>query len=332
MTTIRDVAKQAGVAPITVSRVVNNSGYVSDETRARVERVVEELGYIPNMLGPSLRFKQTNTLALVLTDITNPFWTTVARGAEDAASERQYNLILGNTDESEEKQEQYIQMLLRRQTDGVLLVPASSTPQAVELLRKQEVPTVILDRNLPGVEIDVVRSDSEEGAYQATCHLIDMGHTAIALLNGPENVSTARDRAAGFCRALEETRRVCPPEFIQWGKFTQTSGYEATKRLLESDPRPTALVAGNNFIAIGAMIALKEAGCRVPEDIAIVAFDDLPPALTIEPFFTAVVQPAYEMGFQAAQLLISRLTGERKADYIEIVLPSKLVIRRSTGA
>ncbi len=332
MATIRDVAKKAGVSPITVSRVVNNSDYVSDKTRARVEQAIEELGYIPNMLGPSLRFKQTNTLALVLTDITNPFFTTVARGAEDAASESQYNLILGNTDESQEKQEQYIQMLLRRQTDGVLLVPASSTPQAVELLQKQKVPTVILDRNLPDVDIDIVRADSEEGAYQATRHLIEIGHTDIALLNGPEDVSTAKDRALGFCRALEEAHRVCPPEFIQWGKFTQKSGYDATKRLLESDSRPTALFAGNNFIAIGAMIALNEAGCRVPEDMAVVAFDDLPAALTIEPFFTAVVQPAYEMGFQAAQLLISRLTGEREEGCVEIVLPPQLVIRRSTGA
>jgi LacI family transcriptional regulator len=334
MATIRDVAKLAGVAPITVSRVVNNSGYVSDETRARVEQAIEELGYIPNMLGPSLRFKQTNTLALLLTDITNPFWTTVARGAEDAANESQYNLILCNTDESEEKQEQYTQMLLRRQTDGILLVPASSTPQAVELLQRQNVP-VILDRSLPGVEVDEVRSDSEAGAYQAARHLIEMKHCHIALLTGPEYVSTAKDRAEGFRRALNEFQLDCPPEFVQWGKFTRESGYEATKRLLQFDPRPTALVAGNNFIAIGAMAALNEAGCRVPEDMAIVAFDDLPAALTIEPFFTVVVQPAYEMGYQATQLLISRLTGDHEdheEGCIKIILEPELIIRRSTGA
>jgi LacI family transcriptional regulator len=332
MATIRDVAKQAGVAPITVSRVVNNSGYVSDETRARVEQAIEELGYIPNMLGPSLRFKQTNTLALLLTDITNPFWTTVARGAEDAANESQYNLILCNTDESEEKQKQYTQMLLRRQTDGILLVPASSTPQAVELFQRQKVPTVILDRSIPDVEVDEVRSDSEAGAYQATRHLIEMGHRHIALLTGPEYVSTAKDRAEGFRRALNESDLDCPPEFVQWGKFTRESGYEATKHLLQFNPRPTALFAGNNFIAIGAMVALNEAGCRVPEDMAIVAFDDLPPTLTIEPFFTAVVQPAYEMGFQAAQLLISRLTGEHEEGSTKIILTPELIIRRSTGA
>ncbi|MBN1122288.1 MAG: LacI family DNA-binding transcriptional regulator [Anaerolineae bacterium] len=332
MATIRDVAKRAGVAPITVSRVVNNSGYVSDKTRIRVEQAIEELGYIPNMLGPSLRFKQTNTLALILTDITNPFWTTVARGAEDAASESQYNLILCNTDESEEKQNQYTQMLLRRQTDGILLVPASSTPQAVELLQRQKVPTVILDRRVPGVEIDEVRSDSEVGGYLATRHLVEMEHRHVALLTGPENVSTAKDRADGFCRALNEFHLGCPPEFIQWGKFTQESGYEATKRLLQFDPRPTALVAGNNFIAIGAMTALNEAGYRVPEDMAIVAFDDLPVALTIEPFFTVVVQPAYEMGYQATQLLISRLAGEHEEGCTKIILSPELVIRRSTGA
>jgi LacI family transcriptional regulator len=331
MATIRDVAKQAGVAPITVSRVVNNSGYVSDKTRSRVEQAIEELGYIPNMLGPSLRFKQTNTLALILTDITNPFWTTVARGAEDAANESQYNLILCNTDESEEKQKQYTQMLLRRQTDGILLVPASSTPQAIELLQRQNVPTVILDRSIPGVEIDEVRTDSEIGAYQAARHLIEVGHRHIALLTGPEYVSTAKDRAEGFCRALNESQLGCPSEYVQWGKFTQESGYEATKHVLQFDPRPTALVAGNNFIALGSMKALNEAGCRVPEDMAIVAFDDLPAALTIEPFFTVVVQPAYEMGYQATQLLISRLTGEQEEGRTRILLSSELIVRQSTG-
>ena len=159
-----------------------------------------------------------------------------------------------------------------------------------------------------------------------------MEHRHIALLTGPEYVSTAKDRAEGFCRALKEFHLDCPQEFVQWGKFTQESGYEATKRVLQFNPRPTALVAGNNFIALGAMTALNEAGCRVPEDMAIVAFDDLPAALTIEPFFTVINQPAYEMGYQATQLLISRLTGEREKGCTKIILSPELIIRQSTGA
>ncbi len=166
MPTIRDVAKHAGVSPITVSRVINDYDYVSTKTRERVEAVIEELGYVPNMLGPSLRSKQTMTLALVMTDITNPFWTTVARGVEDVAQAKGYSTIMCNTDESEDKQEHYLQMLLRRRIDGILLVPAcSDDPKPVHNIQKQGIPVVLLDRHIPDVEVDVVRADSKSGAY-----------------------------------------------------------------------------------------------------------------------------------------------------------------------
>ena len=165
MPTIRDVAKQAGVAPMTVSRVINNSGYVSEDTRTRVEEAISRLGYVPNMLGPSLRFNQTNTLALVLTDITNPFWTTVARGVEDAAQETGYSVILCNTDESEAKQDQYLTMLLKRRIDGILLVPSTSTSNVVQTIKNQGVKVVVLDREVNDTEVDVVEGDSVGGAY-----------------------------------------------------------------------------------------------------------------------------------------------------------------------
>jgi LacI family transcriptional regulator len=176
MPTIRDVAKRAGVATMTVSRVINNSGYVSEATRDKVEAAVEELGYVPNMLGPSLRFNQTNTLALLVTDITNPFWTTIARGAEDAAHSKGYSVILCNSDESPEKQEQYLAMLLKRQIDGILLAPACSAAEPVELIKKQGVPVVVLDRSVPVSDVDIIRGDSFGGALQMTKYLLDLGH------------------------------------------------------------------------------------------------------------------------------------------------------------
>ena len=159
MPTIRDVAKLAGVAPITVSRVVNDSDYVSQATRAKVEAAVEELGYVPNMLGPSLRFMQTMTLAMVISDITNPFWTTVTRGVEDVAQANGYSTILCNTDKSQEKQEQYLQMLLRRRMDGILLVPTSRSPDPIRLIQKQGIPVVVLDRQVLDVDVDTVRAE-----------------------------------------------------------------------------------------------------------------------------------------------------------------------------
>ncbi len=331
MPTIRDVAKRAGVAPITVSRVINRSASVRGETRARVEAAIAELGYLPNVLARGLRSKRTHTLALVLTDITNPFWTTVARGVEDAASERGFNVILCNTDESEVEQENYLNTLLQKQVDGFLLVPARSTRDPVVSIRRQAVPVVVMDRRVPCADIDVVRCDSEGGAYQLVKHLLNLGHRRIAILNGPEAVSTAADRTAGYYRALSETGSEIKAEYIYHGEFTLISGYEMAQKALGVEPPPTALFAANNFIAIGALRAVRDAGLRVPEDIALVGFDDLPSELVVEPFLTVAAQPAYEMGHRATELLLARLDGEVQRDAEEIVLPTQLIVRRSSG-
>ncbi len=331
MPTIREVAKRAGVSPITVSRVVNDSGYVSEKTRARVEAVIEELGYVPNMLGPSLRFKQTKTLAVVITDITNPFWTTVTRGVEDVAQANGYSTILCNTDESETKQEQYMQMLLRRQIDGILLVPASSKAEPIRMIQNQGIPVVLLDRQVNGIDVDIVRADSEEGAYRLTQHLISLGHQNIAMLAGPKDVSTSVDRVNGYRRALEDAALKTNIDQIYWGNFTQEAGYEMARIVADLMPRPTALFAANNFIAIGAILALKEKGLRVPEDMALVTIDDIPPPYTLEPFLTVATQPAREMGQQAAQLLFARIKGEDNLPCRQVVLPTEMFIRTSSG-
>jgi LacI family transcriptional regulator len=331
MTNIRDVAKLAGVSPITVSRAVNNSGYISRETRERVEAAIDELGYVPNMLGPSLRSQQTLTLAAVISDITNPFWTTVTRGIEDVAQANGYSTVLCNTDESESKQEQYLQMLLRRRVDGILLVPAGSEPAPVELIKRQGTPVVVIDRQVPDVDVDIVRADSEEGAYQLTRHLLSLGHRRIALLAGPKSVSTAVDRIHGCLRAIQEAGLSINDDLISWGNFTQASGSESARLATDRDPRPTAIFAANNFIAIGAMQALKAKGLRIPEDLALVAVDDIPPAYTPEPFLTAAIQPADEMGRQAAQLLLDRIKNPAGAPFQKIVLPTKLIVRASSG-
>ena len=331
MPTIRDVAKRAGVATMTVSRVINNSGYVSDTTRSKVEAAINELGYVPNMLGPSLRFNQTNTLALVLTDITNPFWTTLARGVEDAAHEKGYSVILCNTDESLEKQDQYLTMLLKRRIDGLLFVPAGDKAEPVRLIQQQNVAVVILDRNIPNVDVDIVRGDSFDGAYQLTKHLIELGHREIVILSGPQNISTSVERVEGFRQAMKEANLPLNPNSIHWGNFSQNLGTEMARQALKALPRPTAFVAVNNFIANGAWQSIDQAGLTVPEDISLVTFDDIPATITPIPFLTVAVQPAYEMGYQAAHLLIARLLNEGPAERQEIILPIQLFIRRSSA-
>jgi LacI family transcriptional regulator len=333
MPTIQDVAKRAGVAAITASRVVNSSGYASQEVRERVLQAAAELGYVPNTLARSLRSRRSDTLALVLTDITNPFFTTVARGVEDAASDAGYMVIFCNTDESEEEERKYINVLLQKRVDGILLVPARDGLQSLRAAREQRIPIVVLDRRLPDGEqtgrADVVRCDSRGGAYDLTRLLLNLGHRRIALLNGPGAVSTAADRAAGFHDALDEAGLRAGAAVLS-GSFTQVSGAEMARQALQRNPQPTALIAGNNFIAIGALNALRELGLRVPEDIALAGFDDLPPALVTFPFLTVASQPAYAMGQAATRLLLERLNGCQD-DFFEVVLPVELIVRGSSG-
>ena len=331
MPTIRDVAKRAGVAPTTVSRVINNSGYVRTETRERVEAAIAELGYVPNTLARSLRFKKTNTLALVLPDITNPFWTTVARGVEDAASDRGFNVILCNTDESETEQTKYLTVLLQKQIDGIVLAPACSTAEPVELIQKQGVPVVVLDRHVPCAQVDIVRCDSVTGAYRLIRHLLSLGHRRIGILSGPQGVSTAEDRVVGYQQALKEIGQDVDQGLVYYGEFTQASGYEMTQQTLTVTPRPTALFAANNFIAVGSLRALQDAGLRVPDDMTLVSFDDLPPAFVIDPFLTVTAQPAYEMGHRATELLLARLSGLAPTEYQKIILATETIVRKSSG-
>lgn len=329
MSTIRDVARRAGVAPITVSRVINNSGYVSERTRRRVEKAITELNYVPNALAQGLRFNKTNVIALVLSDITNPFWTTVARGAEDAASEENYSVILCNTDEDVAKHDKYAQLLLRRQVDGFLLVPVSDAVDTIRFIQQQDVSLVILDRQMPGVSVDVVRADSEGGAYELTRYVIELGHRRIAILSGPEIISTSTQRVAGYKRALQDAHLKVDLELVSFGSFYQDSGYERTMKLLALSRPPTAIFAGNNFIAIGMMKALYDSGLRIPEDMSVVGFDDLPPGLLVQPFLTVADQSAYEMGYRATKLLLERIANSAQPAYQEIVLPTQLIIRQS---
>jgi LacI family transcriptional regulator len=316
---------------MTVSRVINNSGYVSDGTRSKVEAAIDELGYIPNMLGPSLRFRQTNTLALVLADITNPFWTIVSRGVEDAAQEKEYSVILCNTDENLKKQDQYLTMLLKRRIDGILFVPADDRVESVELIQQQNVDVVVLDRCIAGADVDVVRGDSFGSAYKLTQHLIELGHENIAILSGPRNIFTSTERVTGFRQAVTEASLEQNFDNVYWGSFRQNPG-DSARQALQSSPQYTAFIAVNNFIAYSALQVFAQEGLQVPANISLVTFDDFPASINPKPFLTEAVQPAYEMGFQAARLLLARLQNEGPEDRQEIVLPTEILIRESTAA
>jgi len=332
LATIHDVAKRAGVSPVTVSRVINNAGNVSAATREKVELAIEELGYVPSVMARSLRSKRTHTLALMVSDITNPFWTTVARGVEDTAQSRDYSVFLYNTDENPVKQQRYLDVVVAQRADGVIIAPYDSDAQNLAQLRQRNIPTVIIDRRIEGWDVDSVCGDSLSGAKALVQHLISLGHERIAMLSGPANTSTAEDRVAGYCMALAEAGIPLDTRLIKRGEYRTLSGEKLTQRVLDEELNPTAIFAANNAIALGVIDAVEKRGLRIPQDIALVCFDDLPNVSCLFPFLTVVVQPAYDMGVNAAQLLLSRLDSEGSLQPRHIVLPTRLIVRHSCGS
>jgi LacI family transcriptional regulator len=331
MSNIRDVAKLAGVAPITVSRVINGGESVTEDTRQRVQHAIDQLHYVPNTLARSLRSRQSHIIALIMSDITNPFWTTVARGVEDTAAENDYHTMLCNTDESPIKEANYLSLLVERRVDGVIVAPTTRAKKNLALLKQQQVPCVLIDRRVDGLKVDAVYGDSRHGAQLLIDHLIAVGHRRIALINGPIANSAAQDRADGYCESLVAHGLPVDARLIFHGDFKQESGCRLAELALACDPRPTAIFAANNFLALGVLQALQETGLHVPEDMSLVCIDDLPYLSAIDPFLTVVVQPAYEMGAAAARLLVERLTTHRMGKAREVVLPVQLIIRRSCG-
>jgi LacI family transcriptional regulator len=329
-TTLRDVAARAGVSAITVSRALNNTGYVSPQTRERVNAAVAQLNYIPNAVASSLRSNKTHLLALLLTDVTNPFWTTVARGVEDAAMEAGYGVILCNTDEDRTKEARYIDLLLRRRIDGMLVAPTSESTQILQNLERHPLPFVLIDRLVNGVQADSVRGDSRGGAYEMTRHLLSTGYRRIGMLTGPLTVSTAEERVAGYLDALNVSGITPDPDLVIYGQYRESWGYEIAQELMSRPSRPDALLAANNFIALGVLEALRDLKLRVPEDVALVCFDDTPQFTASPPFLTTTVQPASEMGRVAIQLLLDRL-AEPDRETQDVVLPTQLIIRSSCG-
>ena len=332
MPTISDVARHAGVSPATVSRVIQGAPNVRPATRERVQRAIEELGYVPSAAAQSLRSKRTRSLALVVSDITNTFWTTIARGVEAEAQKQGYSVLLCNTDENLAKQLRYLDLLIRQQVDGVIIAPYDSDAQHLDKLRQRNIPTVLVDRHIDGWDVDSVCGDSISGARALVRHLIGLGHSRIAVVSGPENTSTAEDRVAGYCLALTEAGLPCDPRLIVHGEFRSGMGQALTHGLLDEGLEPSAIFATNNAIAMGVIDALGERGLRIPQDIALVSFDDLPNTSHLFPFLTVVTQPAYDMGVNAAQLLLSRLNSEVELRPRHVVLPTRLVVRHSCGS
>jgi LacI family transcriptional regulator len=329
MVRMKDVAKHAGVSSITVSRVVNNSGYVRSETRARVEAAIEELQYVPNSLASNLRSQQSDFIALVLPDITNSFWTTIARGAEDEAWTHGYGIFICNTDNNPDKEASYIRRLLQNRVEGVLIVPTpvSSSELQLDLLRKNGVKFVAIHRRLARTTANVVRSDGEGAAYRLTAELARSGRRRIAFAALSPIDPSSQERLKGYRHALLDGGLVYNENLVRYSgeEDPQNDGRAVIAELLRGSEPPDAIMLANSRLAMGGLRAIEQAGRSIPDDIMVAAFHDIRALDPFAPKLITAVQPAHRMGQLAARRLLE-MTKATDDPFKEIILEPRIQI------
>jgi LacI family transcriptional regulator len=330
---IRTVAERAGVSPSTASRAFRADGYTSEATRARVLQAARELEYEPHHGARSLRSRSSRMVGVVIQDITNPFYSYVAKGIAEVMRENRLVLLLSDSEEEREREAESLRGMLGARVDGLVITPTVGNADVLELLQRQHVAIVQVDRTIPGVLSDTVLIDNFGGAYAATRHLLDLGHRAIAVVAGPDALTTGRERLAGFHAAMRDAGVSVPAEHVRVSHFRREDSYAAANELLDATPRPTAIFAQNNALVEGVLGVLHERGIRVPDEVAVIGFDDPPWAELVAPALTVVRQPAHTIGVTAAELLVRRMR-DRDADAspTNIVIAPTLIVRGSCGA
>jgi LacI family transcriptional regulator len=328
-TTISDVARHAGVSPATVSRVLNGVSTVDVELAERVQTSMRELGYEPNRAARALRSQRARVWGVIISDIENPFFTGMVRGIEDVASAAGYSIVLCNADGDVVKERQYINIALAEQMAGVIVTPASETESDLTPLTARGAGVVTVDRVPSQPDVDAVLLNNREGARRATAHLIEQGYSRIGFIGGPQSVTTARERRAGYRAAHRASKRRANASYEIEADFRRDGGYRAMEQLLRKNPQPDAVFVANNMMTIGAIECLDRHNIRVASEIGLVAYDEEPWTQLVRPRVTVVAQPVYEIGRRAAQLLLGRLRdpGSPRAT---VVLDPELLVRESS--
>jgi LacI family transcriptional regulator len=327
---IYDVAREARVSVFTVSAVVNHKSHVGKKLRERVEAAIRKLNYRPNLLARGLAKQKTHTIGMIVPDIANPFFPLVVRGAEDAAQKRGYNLLLCNSDDSQEKEESALELLLSKRVDGILLTKAvcDLTPPLRQLIQEMKVPIVLVMRTFPQISRDAVITDDYRGAYEAVSHLARAGRKRIGLIGGPRKVSNGKARWEGFRDALKANGLAYDSELVIEGDYRVESGYRAGNLVLSH--RPDGIYVANFLMTVGLLKAAEEMGLRCPEDFGLVSFDDYPWLSTFHPKLTTVELPKYQLGQEAAELLLDRVAGNSGPGVLK-KLQLELRVRESCG-
>jgi len=330
MATIKEVARRARVSVGTVSNVLSGAVPVSDKLRKRVHRVISDLDYHPNHVARSLKIRQTKMLGMVVSDLSNPFFPQVVRGAEDVAWKNHYMLLTFNSDDKVERERQVLTALRTRRVDGILLVVASTEGDLAHIRSTVDagIPIVCLDRTIAGLPLDSVTVDNIAGAQECVGHLVGSGHQRIGILTGPLHLPVARERLEGYRRALTAARIPYRPELVREADFRAEGGHRAALELIRN-AHPTAVFSSNAMMALGLLRALADSRLRCPEDVAVATFDDPAFSEAMRPQLTSVAQPSYELGSKAAEMLLKRIAdpGRRQS---HLVLKTDLRIRGSS--
>lgn len=329
MPTIKDVAAEAGVSIASVSKVLNNPDYGSLEMRTKVMAAIRRLGYQPNKIARSMVMGKTNLIALVIPDVRNQFFTSVARGVEDVASKYDYRVMLCNTDEDPSKEQKYIDVFKGKIVDGFIISVASDRNRYLSKIDMQTLSFVFIDRVCEDIIADAVVVDNRDGAYKAVSHLLELGHERIGLITGKQDTLPGRERLRGCMEAYTVFGLEPSAWMIKGGGFTIEGGYKAARSLLSVKMRPTAIFVANNAMTIGCLKALAEAKVRIPDQISVIGFDDSEWAEFFAPPLTVVRQPTYTMGSLAGEMLFQRILGAIPPDRRNVVLKPELVIRES---
>lgn len=330
--TIREVARRAGVSAMTVSRVLNG-GAVHVDTKRRIEAAIVELDYVRNSVARGLISRRTGSFGLIVPDLLNPFFAQVVRGAENVTRRAGYRLLLGNSEGDLELERGYVADMVSHRVEGLLVAPVSDRSRDVlRPLVRRSFPFVLVDRAVPGLEADLVEANGVAGARRLVEHLLLLGHRRIAMILGPEDVSTTRQRRQGYLDALGCRGIGADPKLILETTVDRAGGHRAMQRALAIEPRPSAVFAVNNMTALGAMQAVREAGLAVPDDLALVCFDDVEHLAVLSPFLTVVDQPAETFGTLAAELLLERIGRDRGLRPRHVTLEPQLIVRRSCGS
>lgn len=326
--TLKMVAERAEVSVNTASRAINNKPDINEETKKRVLQIVKELGYIRNAAAVALRTKKTGTIGVVIADNRNPFYAEVLNGMEEAAREKNYHIILANTQRDYKKEEEAINLLLAKRVDGLLITPVQDRDDDIKNLIDTNIPFVVVGRDFENIEVDAVYNDEVKGGFLATEYLIKKGHERIALIDGFLYKSPAKGRLDGYKKALNKYRISLDESLISVGDINLEDGYERTRQMLGKNSDFTAIFAYNDMMAFGSMQAIKEKGLRIPEDIGLVGYDDIPFSSLISPALTTIKLKKQELGVESAKLLFSRINGGRKKTK-KVMLDVELQVRES---